>query len=185
MRDRVNVLCVKDREIEKMEEKKYMREIDGQTLQWIVVLYLFLLLLLLLLLSFSFYIVEPLFYFKSLECFPAIYFISSPPLDRYLTPLFCTSSIPLTLPPSLHTPIPPSIPPSIPLTIPYPFTLFLIRPLTPSYCRCVYCLISQYVINYSFPLTVEDYVHRIGRTGRGGATGISHTFFTDFDKVRK
>lgn len=40
----------------------------------------------------------------------------------------------------------------------------------------------QYVINYSFPLTVEDYVHRIGRTGRGGASGISHTFFTDFDK---
>jgi ATP-dependent RNA helicase DBP3 len=29
---------------------------------------------------------------------------------------------------------------------------------------------------------VEDYVHRIGRTGRGGASGISHTFFTDFDK---
>jgi Helicase conserved C-terminal domain len=43
--------------------------------------------------------------------------------------------------------------------------------------------VLQYVINYSFPLTVEDYVHRIGRTGRGGATGISHTFFTDFDKV--
>lgn len=41
----------------------------------------------------------------------------------------------------------------------------------------------EYVINYSFPLTVEDYVHRIGRTGRGGATGISHTFFTDFDKA--
>jgi ATP-dependent RNA helicase DBP3 len=40
----------------------------------------------------------------------------------------------------------------------------------------------EYVINYSFPLTVEDYVHRIGRTGRAGATGISHTFFTDFDK---
>ncbi len=40
----------------------------------------------------------------------------------------------------------------------------------------------EYVINYSFPLTVEDYVHRIGRTGRGGATGISHTFFTDNDK---
>jgi ATP-dependent RNA helicase DBP3 len=40
----------------------------------------------------------------------------------------------------------------------------------------------QYVLNYSFPLTVEDYVHRIGRTGRGGASGISHTFFTDFDK---
>lgn len=40
----------------------------------------------------------------------------------------------------------------------------------------------EYVLNYSFPLTVEDYVHRIGRTGRAGATGISHTFFTDFDK---
>lgn len=26
-------------------------------------------------------------------------------------------------------------------------------------------------------------MHRIGRTGRGGATGISHTFFTDFDKA--
>lgn len=41
----------------------------------------------------------------------------------------------------------------------------------------------EYVINYSFPLTVEDYVHRIGRTGRGGATGTSHTFFTDNDKA--
>jgi len=39
-----------------------------------------------------------------------------------------------------------------------------------------------YVINYSFPLTVEDYVHRIGRTGRAGASGISHTFFHKFDK---
>ncbi|VDC01807.1 unnamed protein product [Peniophora sp. CBMAI 1063] len=34
------------------------------------------------------------------------------------------------------------------------------------------------VVNYSFPLTVEDYVHRIGRTGRGGKTGRSITFFT-------
>ena len=33
------------------------------------------------------------------------------------------------------------------------------------------------VINYSFPLTVEDYVHRIGRTGRAGKTGVAHTFF--------
>eukprot|EP01038_Epipyxis_sp_PR26KG_P009905 gene9905-13325_t len=40
----------------------------------------------------------------------------------------------------------------------------------------------EYVINYTFPLTVEDYVHRIGRTGRGGASGISHTFFTDAEK---
>eukprot|EP00976_Prorocentrum_cordatum_P068264 1179068-Prorocentrum_minimum.AAC.2 len=41
----------------------------------------------------------------------------------------------------------------------------------------------EYVINYSFPLTVEDYVHRIGRTGRAGKTGIAHTFFTIADKV--
>jgi ATP-dependent RNA helicase DBP3 len=40
----------------------------------------------------------------------------------------------------------------------------------------------EYVINYSFPLTVEDYIHRIGRTGRAGRTGISHTFFSDNDK---
>lgn len=35
----------------------------------------------------------------------------------------------------------------------------------------------EHVINYSFPLTVEDYVHRIGRTGRGGKDGASYTFF--------
>ena len=35
----------------------------------------------------------------------------------------------------------------------------------------------EVVINYSFPLTVEDYVHRIGRTGRAGKAGISHTLF--------
>lgn len=34
------------------------------------------------------------------------------------------------------------------------------------------------VINYTFPLTVEDYVHRIGRTGRGGSFGKSVTFFS-------
>ena len=27
------------------------------------------------------------------------------------------------------------------------------------------------VINYDFPNGVEDYIHRIGRTGRAGATG--------------
>uniref|UniRef100_A0A7S4B8L6 RNA helicase n=2 Tax=Chrysotila carterae TaxID=13221 RepID=A0A7S4B8L6_CHRCT len=41
----------------------------------------------------------------------------------------------------------------------------------------------QVVINFTFPLTIEDYVHRIGRTGRGGKTGIAHTFFTNFDKA--
>lgn len=35
----------------------------------------------------------------------------------------------------------------------------------------------EVVINYSFPLTIEDYVHRIGRTGRAGKSGIAVTFF--------
>jgi len=42
----------------------------------------------------------------------------------------------------------------------------------------------EYVINYSFPLTVEDYVHRIGRTGRAGKTGTAYTFFQPSDKIR-
>jgi len=42
----------------------------------------------------------------------------------------------------------------------------------------------DYVINFSFPLTIEDYVHRIGRTGRAGKTGTSHTFFQQCDKAR-
>ena len=41
----------------------------------------------------------------------------------------------------------------------------------------------EVVINFSFPLTIEDYVHRIGRTGRAGTSGISHTFFHDGDKA--
>ena len=38
------------------------------------------------------------------------------------------------------------------------------------------------VINLTFPLTVEDYVHRIGRTGRAGQTGIAYTLFTEHEK---
>lgn len=34
----------------------------------------------------------------------------------------------------------------------------------------------SHVINYDQPATYEDYVHRIGRTGRGGATGKAFTF---------
>ncbi|KAI7870385.1 P-loop containing nucleoside triphosphate hydrolase protein [Spinellus fusiger] len=36
----------------------------------------------------------------------------------------------------------------------------------------------KYVINYDFPTNIEDYVHRVGRTGRGGCLGSSFTFFT-------
>lgn len=34
------------------------------------------------------------------------------------------------------------------------------------------------VINYDFPMTIEDYVHRVGRTGRAGETGTAISFFT-------
>lgn len=40
----------------------------------------------------------------------------------------------------------------------------------------------EVVINYTFPLTIEDYVHRIGRTGRAGKRGASFTFFQPSDK---
>jgi len=38
------------------------------------------------------------------------------------------------------------------------------------------------VINYDFP-GPDDYIHRIGRTGRAGATGIADSFFTQHDKM--
>ena len=40
------------------------------------------------------------------------------------------------------------------------------------------------VINYDFPTQTEDYIHRIGRTGRAGAKGVAHTFFTNIDRSK-
>ena len=37
------------------------------------------------------------------------------------------------------------------------------------------------VVNFDMPKSSEEYVHRIGRTGRAGASGISHSFFTTAD----
>jgi len=34
----------------------------------------------------------------------------------------------------------------------------------------------SHVINYDLPATYDDYVHRIGRTGRGDKHGIALTF---------
>jgi superfamily II DNA/RNA helicase len=36
----------------------------------------------------------------------------------------------------------------------------------------------KYVINYDYPNSSEDYIHRIGRTGRSDSTGTSYAFFT-------
>ncbi|XP_023951126.2 probable ATP-dependent RNA helicase DDX43 [Bicyclus anynana] len=38
-----------------------------------------------------------------------------------------------------------------------------------------------HVINFDFPRHIEEYVHRVGRTGRAGKTGISLTFITRSD----
>lgn len=37
----------------------------------------------------------------------------------------------------------------------------------------------KYVINYDYPNSSEDYIHRIGRTGRCQQTGTAYTFFTN------
>ena len=40
-----------------------------------------------------------------------------------------------------------------------------------------------HVINFDLPKFAEDYVHRIGRTGRGGATGIAVSFASNRDAL--
>jgi superfamily II DNA/RNA helicase len=39
----------------------------------------------------------------------------------------------------------------------------------------------SHVVNYDVPHHAEDYVHRIGRTGRAGRTGIAYTLVTEAD----
>ncbi|XP_026275396.1 ATP-dependent RNA helicase p62 isoform X1 [Frankliniella occidentalis] len=36
----------------------------------------------------------------------------------------------------------------------------------------------KFVVNYDYPSNSEDYIHRIGRTGRSSKTGTSYAFFT-------
>lgn len=44
-----------------------------------------------------------------------------------------------------------------------------------------------HVVNYDIPLTTEDYIHRIGRTGRAGKTGEAITFVNarQYDQLRR
>eukprot|EP00754_Rhynchopus_humris_P038657 Rhum_TRINITY_DN21271_c0_g1::Rhum_TRINITY_DN21271_c0_g1_i1::g.173606::m.173606/K14779/DDX52, ROK1; ATP-dependent RNA helicase DDX52/ROK1 len=38
------------------------------------------------------------------------------------------------------------------------------------------------VINFDFPTTIQSYVHRVGRTGRAGHSGVAITLWTDEDR---
>ena len=42
----------------------------------------------------------------------------------------------------------------------------------------------SHVVNYTLPEEPEDYVHRIGRTGRAGAVGVSISFACEDDSFR-
>ena len=39
----------------------------------------------------------------------------------------------------------------------------------------------SHVINFTLPEQSDDYVHRIGRTGRAGAQGVSISFLSEDD----
>lgn len=47
--------------------------------------------------------------------------------------------------------------------------------------RGIDILTITHVINFDLPRSVEDYVHRIGRTGRAGATGVALSFASSKD----
>lgn len=40
----------------------------------------------------------------------------------------------------------------------------------------------KHVINYDLPSDIEEYVHRIGRTGRMGNLGVATSFFNEKNK---
>ena len=58
-------------------------------------------------------------------------------------------------------------------------TRFLELTLCDKYVRNI-----THVINVDYPNNSEDYIHRIGRTGRAGAKGTAITFFTTDSESR-
>lgn len=42
----------------------------------------------------------------------------------------------------------------------------------------------KFVINFDYPSNSEDYVHRIGRTGRSNNTGTAYTLFTTTNSAK-
>ena len=43
------------------------------------------------------------------------------------------------------------------------------------------CRDVSYVINYDMAKSIDDYTHRIGRTGRAGKSGVAVSFLTKDD----
>ncbi|MNE80970.1 ATP-dependent RNA helicase RhlE [compost metagenome] len=41
----------------------------------------------------------------------------------------------------------------------------------------------EYVINFEIPEVAETYVHRIGRTGRAGSSGVAYTMCSSEEKA--
>lgn len=50
--------------------------------------------------------------------------------------------------------------------------------------RGIDVLTISHVINFDLPMTGEDYVHRIGRTGRAGAMGVAFSFASKRDRQK-
>lgn len=70
--------------------------------------------------------------------------------------------------------------------------LYLTRPLSGLFCFITFTIDANpsedvknitHVLNYDYPNNSEDYVHRIGRTGRAGAKGTAITLFTTDSKA--
>ena len=70
-------------------------------------------------------------------------------------------------------------------------TMCFTRPSLGSFCFVLHFLTANpiedvknitHVFNYDYPNNSEDYVHRIGRTGRAGSKGTAITLFTTDSK---
>lgn len=61
--------------------------------------------------------------------------------------------------------------------------MFLSAAVTPTHTGMDFVGVNT-VINYDFPATTADYIHRVGRTGRAGHSGLAVTFFTEHDAPR-
>jgi ATP-dependent RNA helicase RhlE len=49
--------------------------------------------------------------------------------------------------------------------------------------RGLHCDDIAHVVNYDLPKMAEDFIHRVGRTGRAGSRGRASTLFTAAESV--